>query len=76
MNEYYIPVETLKAEQDNCYLKQVTLYKKIYVGVDLANIKPFEGFKEITLPEPTKYHLCSFCGERRDIIHTCNYRGR
>lgn len=75
MKEYYIPVETLKAEQDNCYLKQVTLYKKIYIETD-KQIKPFEGFKEITLPEPTKYHLCSFCGERRDIIHSCTYGGK
>ena len=71
MKEYYIPVETLTAEKDSQYLKQVTLYKKIYVGVDLTNIKPFD----ITIPEPTKYHLCSFCGERRDIIHSCNYGG-
>lgn len=73
MKAYYIPVETLKAEKDNCYLKQVTLYKKIYVSTDIDNIKPFEGIKDITIP--TKYHLCSFCGERRTIIHTCNYGG-
>jgi hypothetical protein len=74
MKAYYIPVETITAEKDSQYLKQFTTYKKIYVGVDLANIKPFEGIKDITIP--TKYHLCSFCGERRTIIHTCNYGGK
>lgn len=72
MQEYYIP-NTITAEKDSHYLKQFITYKKIYVGVDLANIKPFEGIRDITIPKPTKYHLCSFCGKRRDIIHSCTY---
>ena len=75
MQEYYIP-KTITAEKDNHYLKQFTTYKKIYIGTDTEHTIPFESIKDITIPKPTKYHLCSFCGERINNSHTCNYGGK